>query len=675
MGEGRVDARPFSLEAFLRIRLILPPAFLVAVLVAAWWAYAPGLSGPFLFDDFGNLPALGGFGRVDRWSRFLLYVTSGIADPLGRPLAMASFLLNANDWPADPEPFKRTNILLHLLNAALLCGLLLRLGRRLRLDETRAASAALFGAAAWLLHPLFVSTTLYVVQREAMLPATFVLCGLHGYLSGRDRLHRGQRHGAVLVALSIAIGTLLATLSKANGVLLPLFAWITESLLLAPQMPVRDARTRGLHRLGIALWLVLPSMLLIAYLVKIGIGLAGTGRIGLRPWTEVERLLTEARVLVDYLYQLALPRPYSRGLFNDAQNVSTGLLDPLTTLPALLALAAIVVLAIGLRRRVPALSFALGFYLAGHLVESTTVPLELYFEHRNYLPAMPLFWPLGLLLCGDGLLRGLRRVLLVALPVGLAWMTHTAAELWGNPDQQALIWARRNPDSSRAQLFAANRELELGRPDAATARQRGFLDRHPDDMAVAANLVGVGCAQQALPTADAQRFNRALRGSTNPAQFSYNWFESAIGTLQSGRCAGLDAPLIGAWLDAAASNPTLMAIRGRRQDVETLRGVLSLATNDGPAALAHFDRALDVDPKPNIVLTQAARLASAGHLQLALRHLDHRSFENQPPERFEANMGWVHRRLLAKQTFWQDEIAYLRRQVEADLAATQSPKP
>src|SRR6185369_4769326 len=127
----------------------------------------PGLRGGFLFDDFANLPALGAFGPIDNVATFLYYITSGSADPTGRPLALLSFLIDARNWPADPAPFKRTNLLLHLLNGALLGWLLLRLGKALALDATRATIAAVFGSALWLLHPLLVSTVLYIVQREA----------------------------------------------------------------------------------------------------------------------------------------------------------------------------------------------------------------------------------------------------------------------------------------------------------------------------------------------------------------------------------------------------------------------------------------------------------------------------------------------------------------------------
>ena len=61
------------------------------VLIAAWLAYAPGLSGAFLFDDFANLPSLGNYGPVDNHAAFWRYITSGFADPTGRPLSLLSF--------------------------------------------------------------------------------------------------------------------------------------------------------------------------------------------------------------------------------------------------------------------------------------------------------------------------------------------------------------------------------------------------------------------------------------------------------------------------------------------------------------------------------------------------------------------------------------------------------
>src|ERR1700754_2594324 len=102
---------------------------LCILLGLTWTAYRPGLTGPFLFDDYANLPILGEGGAVTDAASFARYITSGAADPTGRPVALATFLLDAQDWPADPYPFKRSNLILHLLNGALLLVLLRRLGQ------------------------------------------------------------------------------------------------------------------------------------------------------------------------------------------------------------------------------------------------------------------------------------------------------------------------------------------------------------------------------------------------------------------------------------------------------------------------------------------------------------------------------------------------------------------
>ena len=117
---------------YLASRELLAAGIAVWLLLGlTWWVYQPGSSGAFLFDDWANLPVLGQRGGVDSADSFVGYLISGIAGPTGRPVALLSFLLDANAWPADAAPFKHTNVLLHLLNGALLAWLLFRLTRLL----------------------------------------------------------------------------------------------------------------------------------------------------------------------------------------------------------------------------------------------------------------------------------------------------------------------------------------------------------------------------------------------------------------------------------------------------------------------------------------------------------------------------------------------------------------
>jgi hypothetical protein len=666
----------------------LTAALFCAALLLAWFVYRPGLHGDFLFDDYANLPALGAYGPVDNAATFWRYITSGSADPTGRPLALLSFLLDARNWPAEPYPFKRTSVLLHLLNGCLLYVLLLQLGKYVGTSDSTRRSAAVLGTALWLLHPLFVSTTLYVVQREAMLPAFFIMLGLAGYVRGHELALSGRIAGIVLASTAIAVCTVLAMLSKANGALLPLFAWIVDAILLKPRSVMHARTSRGMRWVKHCM-LVLPSAMLFAYLIYQAIAGMTRGILAERPWTLGERLLTEPRVVVDYLGLLWFPRPYSTGLFNDSVVVSTGWFTPPGTLPCILAIGALLVFAFAARRQHPALAAAVVFYFAGQLLESTSIPLELYFEHRNYLPAMLMFWPLALWLCGRALvknnpgppthnraaggLRGVRIALSILLPLGLAALTYLRADLWGNRDDQALLWGEKNVHSPRAQAYAAQIESARGHRTAGIARLQLALIEHPDDIQLALNLVGMKCSAGTLTQADLEHAKTALRSTLNVGRLGYEWFEQALPAVREKRCSALDLAAVQSLLAAAWENPTARATFGRRQDLINLQARLALMQQEPDRALRLFDSALDADPRPGAALQQATTLARAGFPALALRHLDHLEAVWKPPTHPAPRMPAIHAWLLWREGYWQHEIAHLRGVLEDDLRSSTAP--
>src|SRR5205814_2077249 len=119
---------------------------------------------------------------------------------------------------------------------------------------------------------------------------------------------------------------------------------------------------------------------------------------------------------------------------------------------------------------------------AAQLVESSFVPLELYFEHRNYLPALLLFWPLGLAIARWRRPRGIRLALAALLVLLFAFTTWQRAALWGHPERMALAWALKQPDSSRAQSVAAMAEAAAGRPEVALRRLARLWRERPYDL-------------------------------------------------------------------------------------------------------------------------------------------------------------------------------------------------
>jgi len=89
-------------------------SLLAVVLVGAFYLMLPGVTGPFIFDDFPNLQNLREVG--DHFTRESIgrYLAAWQGNP-GRPLAALSFLIEDHAWPSDPESFKRNNLLWHLL--------------------------------------------------------------------------------------------------------------------------------------------------------------------------------------------------------------------------------------------------------------------------------------------------------------------------------------------------------------------------------------------------------------------------------------------------------------------------------------------------------------------------------------------------------------------------------
>jgi hypothetical protein len=635
------------------------------VLWLGYWAYCPGLSGAFQFDDFSNLNALGGYGRLDNWPSFLFFLTSGTADPVGRPLALLSFLLNADTWPADPEPFKYTNVLIHLLNGALLTWVLLKLGKRLNLSQQQTELSALIGASLWFLHPLMVSTTLYVVQRQAMLAATFTLIGILFWINGTTRLKEGRPKAIACMGIGAYACTFLAVLCKSNGALMPLLLLILDWVLPDCE-PAGSPKTEARLRYYRLVFLGTPTILL-AFWLALQIPHAQESAATYRSWTIWQRLITEPRVLIDYLRLLAIPRASLSGLFNDNFVPSTDLLHPWTTLPSIIAITAVIVGAIVMRQRYPALCFAVLFYFAGHLLESTFLPLELYFEHRNYLPSAILFWPPALWLMQDGQLKTVRRTFAVILIAAFILLLHERASLWGNPSEQAALFAIASPGSSRSQVEAAIVEMNNGYPRRAEQRLQQAILAAPSDVQLSLNLVDIECKLGSVsPEAVSSAFY-AIGHTPFLFDFTYQWLLRTTEVAASGSCRGLNLDQLGQLEQTAKANPYFSKWRTQEADFKNLEGRIALARGNGNLALQAFNESLDAHATPDIVLIQSALLGGKGFPQLGLKHIAY--YQSLPsnykyPKAF--NMAALHSWLLDRYGYWDSEFRHMEFQLQDD---------
>lgn len=451
---------------------------LFLALAATAVVYWPGLSGAFLFDDYPNI--VDNHGVQPQQLTLGSLVSAALSSPSSefkRPLASLSFAANYLATGLDPFWMKATNLLIHLLNGLVMFALARRLlvaGDRDRRDTPRAGLVAAITTTGWLLLPINLTGVLYVVQRMESLANLFVLLGLLGYVTGREEMLSGAgRRGLLLCVASVVLATGVGLTAKETAVMLPLYAFLVECFLY------RFRRgDGGTSRMLPAFYLVVLAIPLTGGLVWLLPGLLQPAAWANRDFDLQTRLLSEARIVVDYVGWTLLPTPHALSFYHDDFHVSSGLLSPWTTLASVLVLAAMTIATILMRRRRPLLALGLALYLGCHLLTGTILPLELIYEHRNYFASFGLLLALvPPLLAPKVAVRAqmpsatasrmaeferplplalARRVLLAGLM--LLWTTQTAftAFSWGNPLRLAEELATRASRSPRAQY-------ELGR--------------------------------------------------------------------------------------------------------------------------------------------------------------------------------------------------------------------
>ncbi len=589
----------------------------IAIIAGCAWAYWPGLAGPFVLDDYKSLAELGSFGGVDDWASFKSFVLGGHAGPSGRPLALLSFLVDGSNWPTEPWPFKRTNLVIHCLCGVVLGLLMQRILTMLQYDRSTSRSCAVVAAAIWMLHPFLVSTTLYAVQRMAQLSTLFMFLGLALYLHGRVTLAKDRVKGYALMSAAIIIATVLATLSKENGILLPLLAGVAELTIVASQR----SRVGRLNRAWVTLFIVVPTLAVFAYL---GWRVSGTGFFDLAPGRDFsiyERVLTQFRILADYLQHWFVPQLYTTGVFQDHVVKSTGLLSPVSTLLGLLLHLALLLSAFLLRRRMPLAAFAVLFFYSSHVLESTVLSLELYFEHRNYLAAAFLFLPL-IVLARHRLPGRTFAILSLVLVALLAGLTRYSATVWSDYRSIVEASAEKAPASVRAQQQLATLLFNDGEHDASLRVIDRALAVRPESDALHVTRGIILCRIGSLTEADFTNIARQVSAQTYNGRLFGAYSDFVVALTDSG-CID----------DAARNVRTMfndMLAHADNSDPESLAyshinffiGYAWVRSGEMTNAVAAFNRSLDARGGAGPAMMMAAILASYAYYDEALRFSD-----------------------------------------------------
>lgn len=628
-GAGTINTNSKIMHScYQKLRLALALGML---LVLGGLIYLPGISGPYVFDDASNL--LGNIyvqiNSLDRDSLYRASFSLG-SGPLQRPIAMLSFALNhyfAGSF-ADSTPFKLTNLAIHVINAALVCWLVVQIlkkavtlgnyGHKLSLLS---ASSYLYVAAGigllWLVHPIQLTSVLYLVQRMTELSALFTLLALNCYFLWRTRLLAGKSQGAWLLGLGPLLFGILGIYSKENAALLPAYILVLEATLFRGEAPWDKW-----HRLTRTARTVVISVAITAILV-IGIMAVDYAlpHYGYRDFTMTERLLTQGRALVFYLSLILLPRLDQFALFHDDFEVSHALLDPWTTLASLITVTALLTTALYWRRRYPLLSLGILWFFAGHLLESTVLPLEIMHEHRNYLPSIG---PLLIIAhaadqashrLGKQALLGISVVLLMLV----ATVTWVRASQWTDDYTLFLHESIHHPESPTAHSGLALRLIQRGDYGGGMQHFRRAAELHRAETSYLFYMhMFAAQRRETLPLNEQQETLRRLREGhiTNTTGQALDYLGDCI----SSWCQSLRVPMEN-WLRILIDRPgkTTMDI----SYLQLLLGRTLLSQGRVDDAVAAYRRSYELDRKylhPLIELT--AMYIQLGNTSNAARVFD-----------------------------------------------------
>jgi tetratricopeptide (TPR) repeat protein len=358
---------------------------LFIVLIAV---YSNSFSGDWHYDDFENIVnnhyiQLKSFS----WTEIKHFTYGIYHSGLSRPLSYLSFALNYKFGGVDVFGYHVVNFIIHYLAAVFL---FLFIHNTLKLPllrekySTIAYPIALLSTFLWALNPVHVTSITYIVQRMASMAGLFYIMAMYFYLKGRSAQHSISSISFFILCL---IAGSAAVFSKQNAAMLPV------SILLFDLFIIQGANRENIKKFSIIFLLPFLLILIIGFIYIISFSNALSG-YDIRDFSMTQRLLTEPRVVLFYLSLLFYPIGSRLSFLYDIE-ISRSLFEPWTTIPAILSILLIIFFSLYIARKRPLISFCIIYYFLNHLIEGSIFPLELIYEHRNYLPSMLIFVPLA----------------------------------------------------------------------------------------------------------------------------------------------------------------------------------------------------------------------------------------------------------------------------------------
>lgn len=463
----------------------IPNVFFVLLFLLVLTAYSNAFQTAWHLDDYPNIVENTRLHITDLSFDSIFntfFAHPGTSNSIRRAIVWPTFALNWYFGKDDIAGYHTVNFIIHLLTAVILYFTILNLFKSPNLKGKflySESTIALLAAILWAINPIQTQAVTYIVQRMASMAALFYILGICFYVKARTGQVRLKR---IFYYLGCFISFVCACGSKENAVMLPAVLVLLEMVFF---QNLRLPKTRWIF-LGIAAGI--SSLVVFAGVLFFldGDPLFFMKGYAYRPFSLAERLMTEPRILMHYLSQIFYPVPNRLSIHHDVI-VSKSLLQPWTTLPALLMVLTLIYFGFSQIKKRPIVAFSIIFFFMNHIVESTIMPLELIFEHRNYLPSLFLFWPVsvGIYWLLNYYRKKKRSMYLITLSfiilliMGLAGSTYIRNMAWATEHSLWKDAMKKAPQSSRPYFRLAEYYSKTGRLDESIALlEKAFALKH-----------------------------------------------------------------------------------------------------------------------------------------------------------------------------------------------------
>ena len=399
---------------------------------------------------------------------------------LYRPVACLTFALNHHFGGLEVFGYHLVNIFIHLVSSIFL---FLFIYNTLNLPSLRTKYAsksyfiALLATTLWAINPVQTQAVTYIVQRMASLAGMFYIMSMFFYLKVRT-VHTSDRK--VLFLILCIVFFLMALGSKENAAMLPLSIFLYEILLI--QEITGEKLRRYLKLFAIVAGAILIFCFTYFYIQGGNIFSFLNGYEN-RPFTLTQRLLTEPRIIVFYISLLLYPMPNRLNIAHSFQ-ISTSLFEPISTAFSILFIAGTITYAIYLAKKRPLFSFCILFFLFNHVIESTILPLELIYEHRNYIPSLPFFVPVAIgfsnllqFYAKKQVMKYTIVVFIILLLIGLGHSTFMRNFTWKNEKALWIDAVEKSPDQFRPHHNLGRYYQNHGHQEEAISEYKKALSR------------------------------------------------------------------------------------------------------------------------------------------------------------------------------------------------------